>query len=274
VEAAPDNAEHNIMNATKVKNDPKSAIYGPVYSWRFGNSLGVDLLLHNSICSFRCPYCQLGKIGRTTTERALYVKTDKVIADLKAHGWEDADVITFSGNGEPTLALNLGEAIKAVQKLTKKPVVVLTNGALLSDPKVRKALMTAEHVSCKLDAPTDDLLFALNRPTGELTLEGLVSGIETFSAEFKGELSVQTMLMPGNATHVDDFASLLARVAPSELHVNLPSRPFPDSWEPQFRGDHPTFGSARAFRLLSRDEVTAFGEKIEAKTGLSVRTPE
>ncbi len=262
------------MNAMKVKNDPKSTIYGPVYSWRFGNSLGVDLLLHESVCSFRCPYCQLGRIARKTNERSLYVPTRKVIADLEAHRWKDADVITFSGNGEPTLATNLGEAIQAVQDLTKKPIVVLTNGALLSDPAVRKELAKAEHVSCKLDAPTDELLYALNRPAGGLTLDKLVSGIEAFALEFKGEFSLQTMVMPGNAKLAEDFVPILKRLAPSEVHLNVPSRPFPESWRPEFRGDHSAFGASRAFRLVTRDEVEAFGRKIEEKTGLSVRIPD
>ncbi len=262
------------MNATKVRNNPRSTIYGPVYSWRFGNSLGVDLLLHESVCSFRCPYCQLGKISRTTNERSLFVPTKKVIADLEAHGWQDADVITFSGNGEPTLALNLGEAIQAVKDLTKKPIVVLTNGSLMPDPAVRKELAKAEHVSCKLDAPTDELLFALNRPAGDLTLDNLLSGIETFASEFKGEFSLQTMVMPGNAKLADAFVPILKRIAPSEVHLNLPSRPFPDSWRPEFRGDHSKFGETRAFRLVDREEVEAFGRKIEEKTGLSVRIPD
>ena len=97
-----------------------SCVYGPVNSWRMGKSLGIDLLKVDSICSFACVYCQLGKINRLTDERKLFVPTAEVISELKKSNWREADVITFSGSGEPTLAANLGEAICAAKNLTAK----------------------------------------------------------------------------------------------------------------------------------------------------------
>lgn len=261
------------MSGEQVYNPPDSSVYGPVYSWRFGNSLGIDLLLCNSICSFRCPYCQLGKINVSTLERRTYVATAKVLADLKAADWRDADVITISGNGEPTLALNLGEAIAAVRKLTKKPIVVLTNGSLLSDPQVRKELALADHVSCKLDAPTDELLSALNRPMGDLTVDALVASIARFRGEFKGALSLQTMLLPANARKSAEFVPLYKSIRPDEIHLNLPSRAFPESWRPELRGDHKAFSNERAFRMIQPSEVEAFRKDIEKATKVKVRIP-
>src|SRR5688572_4532892 len=133
-------------------NLPTSTVYGHVRSWRVGQSLGVDMLFTSSICSFRCVYCQLGKIEIPTTERKVYVATEKVLADLEASAWEQADVITFSGSGEPTLAANLGETICAIKARTGKPVMVLTNATMLNDPGVRADLMAADKVFCKLDA--------------------------------------------------------------------------------------------------------------------------
>ena len=106
------------MSASSVKPADTSTVYGPVYSWRFGNSLGIDLLMCGPVCSFRCPYCQLGKIGISTLERREFVPTSRVVEDLRDADWRDCDVITFSGNGEPTLAANLGEAIRTVKALT------------------------------------------------------------------------------------------------------------------------------------------------------------
>jgi len=93
-----------------------STVYGPVDSWRVGRSLGVDLLCDTSVCSFRCVYCQLGAINLHTSERRVYVKTERVLADLEASRWREADVITLSGSGEPTLAANLGEVIRASRR--------------------------------------------------------------------------------------------------------------------------------------------------------------
>jgi len=261
------------MNATRIRNEPDSTVYGPVFSWRFGNSIGIDLLLHGSVCSFRCPYCQLGKIMTATAQRSLFVPTEKVISDLKRHRWQDCDVVTFSGNGEPTLASNLGDAIRAVRELTGKPVVVLTNGSLLSDPQVRRELGEADHVSCKLDAPNDDLLFVLNRPVGEMTVQVLLDGMDAFRREFDGELSIQVMLLPGNVKKANDYIPLIERIKPNEVHVNLPSRAFPDEWRPELRGHHTEFGASHAFRLVPLDQVEEFGERIRTGAGVEVRVP-
>lgn len=100
-------------------------MYGPVESWRVGRSLGVDLLCDTSVCSFRCVYCQLGALNLHTGERRVYVKTGRVLADLEASRWREADVITLSGSGEPTLAANLCEVVRSIKALTGKPTLVL-----------------------------------------------------------------------------------------------------------------------------------------------------
>src|SRR5919204_3243273 len=128
-----------------------STVYGPVNSWRVGRSLGVDLLCVNSVCSFRCVYCQLGRINVHTAERKVYVTTERVMADLGASAWREADIITLSGSGEPTLAANMGEVIREIKKLTRKPVLVLTNSAQLVSASVRRELCEADKVFCKLD---------------------------------------------------------------------------------------------------------------------------
>ena len=97
------NQERKTAGAERV-----STIYGPVDSWRFGRSLGVDLILVSSVCSFNCVYCQLGNIQEITAGRRLFVPTERVMEDLRASDWRGSDIVTFSGSGEPTLALNLG----------------------------------------------------------------------------------------------------------------------------------------------------------------------
>ena len=86
-------------------------VYGPVLSWRFGQSLGIDPLFHTSTCSFNCIYCQLGQIQKITGRIKVYVDTAKVLADYRevANG-RQIDIIMYSGSGEPTLAENLGRS--------------------------------------------------------------------------------------------------------------------------------------------------------------------
>jgi len=157
-----------------------STVYGPVHSWRVGLSLGIDLICETSVCSFNCTYCQLGNIVRHTGERKIFVPTSKVIEDLKASRWREADIITFSGSGEPTLALNIGECIREIRALTAKPTLVLTNGILLADPQVRRDLAESDRVYVKIDAADQEVFERINRPVEGVSLQGIVAATVQF----------------------------------------------------------------------------------------------
>ena len=84
-------------------------IFGPVRSRRLGLSLGVNLLpVESKLCSFDCIYCECGWNGdhpggrrfnrREDVERLLRETLEKMVA-----AGTPPDVITFAGNGEPTL---------------------------------------------------------------------------------------------------------------------------------------------------------------------------
>src|SRR5271157_3799131 len=96
-------------------------IFGPVPSRRLGLSLGIDLLAAKS-CNLNCVYCELGRSFKLVSKRAVFVKTSDVMAELKEFFDKggNADFITISGSGEPTLALNLGEVIKEIRKIMDK----------------------------------------------------------------------------------------------------------------------------------------------------------
>ena len=111
-----------------------SAVYGPVQSWRYGRSLGIDPIGQVSTCSFNFVYCQLGEIEIKTQQRQIYVPTSDILQGLEYFDPLYVDVITLSGSGEPTLAANLGEILKGIKTLTQRSILVLTNGTPLSDP--------------------------------------------------------------------------------------------------------------------------------------------
>jgi wyosine [tRNA(Phe)-imidazoG37] synthetase (radical SAM superfamily) len=245
-----------------------------VHSWRFGSSLGVDLLLHRSVCSFVCVYCQLGSIDVRTIERAVYVPTAKVARDLEASAWRDADVVTFSGSGEPTLAANLGEALDLVSRTTGLPTVVLTNAAHLWDPAVRRELAGASEVCCKLDAADAEGLRAVNRPVDEtIRLEKIVAGIAALRSEFGGRVSIQIMVLPRTVGTLHRLVPILSSLRPHEVQLNVPSRPVPRARTLETRGDHRAFGADRAWRVIGRSELDAVRERIERETSLCVRIP-
>jgi wyosine [tRNA(Phe)-imidazoG37] synthetase (radical SAM superfamily) len=256
-----------------MSNLPTSTVYGPVNSWRVGRSLGVDLLFTSSICSFRCIYCQLGKIEIPTKERKVYVSTEKVLADLEESNWREADIITLSGSGEPTLAANLDPVIRGLKARTGKPVMVLTNATMLEDPQVRKDLMAADKVFCKLDAANERTLQLVDRPVEGVTLEGIVNGIKALRAEYPGYLAVQSMFMPLNNKDIEDFAEILKAINPDEVQLNTPLRPVPKGWYIEARGNHERENAPyEAFELkhLDRDSAVSLESRLRELTGLKI----
>lgn len=248
-----------------------STVYGPVESWRVGSSLGIDLLFVNSICSFRCVYCQLGVINLHTCERKVYVPTARVLQDLKASNWPDVDVITLSGSGEPTLALNLGEVIHEIKALTGKPIVVLTNATTLNNAGVRQDLCKADKVFCKLDAGDERTFQKIARPVAGITLEAIVQGIKKFRAEYSGHLAIQVMLMRVHRNQGESFARLLNEIRPDEVQLNAALRPIPRGWVPEARGNSPSLSDdAVRARTLSREEAERIESQLRELTGLTI----
>jgi len=245
-----------------------STVYGPVNSWRLGRSLGVDLLCVNSICSFRCVYCQLGRINVPTAERRVFVTTRRVMEDLKRSAWREADCVTLSGSGEPTLAANLGEVIRGIRQLTGKPIAVLTNAAHLESACVRRDLREADSVFCKLDAADEKTFRRINRPVDGVTLSGVIRGIKQLRAEYTGRLAIQTMLMPLQIEVPEKFARVLDELRPDEVHLGAPTRPVPRGWSAGARGDL-SAGGAR-LRQLTSEQVAGFAREIAGLTGLKV----
>lgn len=151
----------------------KSTVYGPVKSWRFGMSLGIDPIYETSTCSFNCFYCQLGHIQDITDKVKTYVSTQRVLDDFKnimAKG-EKIDVITFSGSGEPTLAANIDEMIAGIRKLAPNiKQFILTNATELYREDVRNKILDLDCITVKLDAANEETFKLINRPAEGVTL--------------------------------------------------------------------------------------------------------
>jgi len=201
-------------------------IYGPVPSWRLGRSLGIDPISSDKkICTFDCVYCQLGSASPFSSERKVYVETEKIIDELKKLSDVKIDYITFSGMGEPTLAKNLGELIKAVKRLRKEKVAVLTNASLLDRKDVRDELSAADFVVAKLDAPSQELFGRINKASSGTRFDDIVDGIKKFRKEYKGRLGLQIMFIAENKDKAAEMASLAKEIEPHEIQINTPLRP-------------------------------------------------
>jgi|GEM_PF-2800274 len=250
------------------------AVYGPVRSWRFGQSLGIDLLGAVSTCSLQCRYCQLGTIEQYTCDRAELVPTSQVQTELAQHAGVHADVVTFSGSGEPTLASNLAAAIHLARAMIQCPTVVLTNGTLLGDRAVRQDLAAADIVAVKLDAVTANRWRAMNQPTAGLHLEQVLAGIMTFREKFAGHFAIQTMVMePWSKLDEERYKAVIRALMPDEVQLNTPLRPRPLTRQVSARGNHEVQPDQlwRQPRCVPPAVLTDLGVRLQADLEMPVR---
>jgi wyosine [tRNA(Phe)-imidazoG37] synthetase (radical SAM superfamily) len=203
-----------------------SIIYGPVSSWRLGRSLGIDLLsTKEKTCSFDCVYCQLGMTVHPEVERKEFISLDRLARELKTVEGIAADYATFSGMGEPSLASNLGEAIRLVKSALKLPIAVLTNSSLMPREEVRRELALADVVVAKVDAPNEELFAKINRPVGSQTLAEILKALRLFREEYQGKLALQMMFVRANRGYAVDMAKIAEQLSPDEVQINTPLRP-------------------------------------------------
>jgi wyosine [tRNA(Phe)-imidazoG37] synthetase (radical SAM superfamily) len=147
-----------------------------------------------------------------TSERDTYTEVKDVLSEFRQWTSEGgiADYVTFSGTGEPTLHMSIGEMILGIKKIGGPKVAVLTNGSLLHMSDVRRALAQADVVKVSLGAWDDDSLNRLNRPDEKLSFDRIYRGMREFRAEFKGELWLEVMIVAG----VNDSDDAISRLAP------------------------------------------------------------
>ncbi len=201
-------------------------IYGPVYSWRLGMSLGIDPLTDKrKICNFDCPYCQLGRTAEFHTEREDFVSVDTILAEIKALPPMGIDCYTFSGRGEPTLAKNLGAMIRAVRAATGGKIAVITNAGLIDRPDVQEDLCLADWVLAKLDAADQASFQQVDIPAKGIEFRRVVAGIKDFRKKFKGKLALQVMFVEENKHCAPAIAAIAREIKADEVQVNTPLRP-------------------------------------------------
>lgn len=210
-----------------------SIIVGPIHSRRLGTSLGVNLLAPDSkLCNFNCIYCECGWNGEHG--KGAFNPYDKVIPALEAKLKEMAatgklpDVITFAGNGEPTMHPEFEHIIDSTLSLRDRyvpgtKVAVLSNATMIDREAVRKALLRVDRNILKFDSAIDATMQHINQPQNNRTVAEIIELLQ----EFQGCLVVQTMLLRGNygGHHIDNttpeevsaYVDAIRKIAPSEV---------------------------------------------------------
>ena len=200
-------------------------VYGPVPSWRLGKSLGIDLIGKEKFCSFDCIYCQLGKTRHKTVDRRVFVENSKLERELNGLNTIEADVITFSGMGEPTLAKNLGAAARLAKKFGL-PLAILTNSSLFNYEDVRKDLASIDWIVAKLDAPNDEIFEKINRPHEKIKFDEMIEAIKEVRKKAK-KFSLQMMFVKENKKYAEEMADLAREIKPDDVQINTPLRKSP-----------------------------------------------
>lgn len=179
-------------------------IFGPVHSRRLGVSLGVNLMpADGKLCSFDCVYCECGfnKPSHSGSKRPSreQVKTDleKQLQKMVEEG-RLPDVITFAGNGEPTLHPDFAGIIDDTIALRDRycpqaKVCVLSNATMAFKPDVRDALLKVDNNILKLDTVDPDFIQLVDRPVGKFDVNKIIDDL----AAFHGKVIVQTMFLKG-----------------------------------------------------------------------------
>ena len=205
-------------------------LFGPVPSRRLGMSLGIDLVPHK-VCSLNCIYCECGRTTDLTIERKEYVPYKSVISELQHYlnSHPIPDYITFSGSGEPTLNLRIGDVLRFIKTYyAHVPVAVLTNGTLLNDEQVRKELLAADVVLPSLDAVSDLAFQKINRPHHDLNIQNHLRGLAAFRKEYTGKIWLEVFIIPGYNDNKEELAQIkqaIETLQPDRVQLNTLDRP-------------------------------------------------
>ena len=177
-----------------------SIIYGPIHSRRLGTSLGVELMpLDHKLCTFNCVYCECGWNTPVSHPKLPTREEVRVALEAKLKEGLSLDVITFSGNGEPTLHpdfLGIIEDTCALrdQYCPSAKVSVLSNSTQLGRPDVVRALKLCDNRILKLDAATDTMMRRIDLPVNnDLTVVQIINWL----ALFHGDFILQTCFLRG-----------------------------------------------------------------------------
>jgi wyosine [tRNA(Phe)-imidazoG37] synthetase (radical SAM superfamily) len=220
-------------------------VFGPVKSRRLGVSLGINLLPGNrKICNFNCIYCECGWTGESTDNPRKMPGRIEVREALEAKLHEMAergekpDVITYAGNGEPTLHPDFVEVINDSIVLRNRyfpdaRIAVLSNATTISDIKIRESLGRIDMNILKLDSVFNDTVWIHNQPVGRYNVSEIIENLK----KFNGKVIIQTLFLRGtykgkpldNTTNeeITGWLKALKEIKPSEVMIYTISRDTP-----------------------------------------------
>ncbi|MCM1451023.1 MAG: radical SAM protein [Clostridium sp.] len=248
-------------------------IFGPIHSRRLGVSLGINLSPNDGkTCSFDCLYCEAGYNAQGPGKSGIPSHKDvmRKLNDKLAEMWAEEkrlDVITFSGNGEPTLHPDFPDIVDDTIILRdhfypETKVSVLTNATMIHKPEVAAALLKVDNNILKLDSAVDATMRMLDRPgSKDFTVEKVVENLR----QFAGTGIIQTMFTRGshdgaefdNTTdaEVDALIEAYKKIKPREIMIYSIDRQTPE----------------HSLQKIPREELQSIADRIFSATGIPMQ---
>ena len=173
-------------------------VFGPVPSRRLGISLGVDLVISKS-CNLNCIFCECGATKKIQLERKRFKDMNEILEEISTVLKDiKPDYITFSGSGEPTLSLDLGNISKAIKEDLKYEgkICLITNSLLLADENLMKELEYIDLIVPTLNTLTQDIFEKIVRPDYRTSVEEIRKGfINLNKSNYKGKIWIEIFIL-------------------------------------------------------------------------------
>ena len=186
-------------------------VFGPVPSRRLGVSLGVDLVVSKS-CNLNCIFCECGATKKIQLERQKFKDMNEILNEIQSVLKDiKPDYITFSGSGEPTLSLDLGNISKAIKEdlKYKGKICLITNSLLLANQEVIKELEYIDLIVPTLNTLKQDIFEKIVRPDYRTSVDEIKKGfINLNNSNYKGKIWIEIFILENINDSEENFIEI------------------------------------------------------------------
>ena len=186
-------------------------VFGPVPSRRLGISLGVDLVVSKS-CNLNCIFCECGATKKIQLERQRFKDMNEILNEIQSVLKDiKPDYITFSGSGEPTLSLDLGNISKAIKEdlKYKGKICLITNSLLLANEEVTKELEYIDLIVPTLNTLKQDIFEKIVRPDYRTSVDEIKKGfINLNNSNYKGKIWIEIFVLENINNSEENFIEI------------------------------------------------------------------
>ena len=186
-------------------------VFGPVPSRRLGVSLGVDLVVSKS-CNLNCIFCECGATKKIQLERQRFKNMNEILNEIQSVLKDiKPDYITFSGSGEPTLSLDLGNISKAIKEdlKYKGKICLITNSLLLADKQVINELEYIDLIIPTLNTLKQDIFEKIVRPDYRTSIDEIRKGfINLNNSNYKGKIWIEIFILENINDNEENFIEI------------------------------------------------------------------